>query len=136
MTKNRYKVTGVDSKGERFYGTGLAYDIVSVIQLFRDNEYSVHTVQSREQAHADDEIRIEDVQYCRNNGFTIDSLNKKEKLTPGRDCCQGDEALYRADDENNAFVDSRGNMLTTIKGMSMRYKVKCCPNCGEELWHG
>lgn len=133
MTKNRYKVTGVDSKGERFYGTGLAYDIVSVIQLFRDNEYSVHTVQSREQAHADEEIRIEDVQYCKNNGFTIDSLNKKEKRNAGCDCCQGDEALYWADDENNALVDSRGNMLTTIKGMSMRYKVKCCPNCGKEL---
>jgi len=49
------------------------------------------------------------------------------------DCCQGDEALYWADDENNAFVDSRGDVLVTVKGMTMRYKVKCCPNCGKKF---
>lgn len=59
--------------------------------------------------------------------------DEKEERNHGCDCCQGDEALYWADGENNAFVDSRGDMLTTIKGMTMRYKVKCCPKCGRKL---
>lgn len=63
MTKNRYEVTGVDSKGEQFYGTCIAYDIVSAIQLFRDNGHSVHTVQSRIQVCKDEKIRIEDIRY-------------------------------------------------------------------------
>lgn len=63
MTKNRYEVTGVDSKGEQFYGTCVAYDIISAIQLFRDNGYSAYTVQSRIQVCKDEKIRIENVQY-------------------------------------------------------------------------
>lgn len=66
--------------------------------------------------------------------FAIDALNEKEKRSHGCDCCQGDEPLYWEDDENNAFVDSRGgNMLTTVKGVPMRYKVKYCPNCGKKF---
>lgn len=57
----------------------------------------------------------------------------KEKRNHGCDCCQGDEALYWKDNENNAFVDSKGEILTTVKGMTMRYKVKCCPSCGKEF---
>lgn len=65
MTKNRYKVTGVDSKGKQFYGTCIAYDIVSAIQLFRDNGYSAHTVQTRIQVYKDEKIGIENIQYYR-----------------------------------------------------------------------
>lgn len=51
----------------------------------------------------------------------------------GCDCCQGDEALYWKDNENNAFVDSKGEILVTVKDKAMRFKVKCCPNCGKEF---
>lgn len=51
----------------------------------------------------------------------------------GCNCCQSENALYWKDNENNAFVDSKGGMLVTIKGMTIRYKVKCCPNCGRAL---
>lgn len=69
MIKHRYEVTGVDSRSEQFYGTCVAYDIISAIQLFRDNEYSVHTVQTREQVHAEEEIKIEEVQYYKYNRY-------------------------------------------------------------------
>lgn len=49
------------------------------------------------------------------------------------ECCQGDEALYWKDNENNAFVDSKGEMLVTVKGKEMRFKIKCCQNCGREF---
>lgn len=65
--------------------------------------------------------------------FAMEALKEKEERSHGCDCCQGDEALYWADDENNAFVDSKGNILTTIKGMTMRYNVKCCPKCGKKF---
>lgn len=57
----------------------------------------------------------------------------KEKRNHGCDCCQGDEALYWSDDESNAFVDSRGDLLVTAKGKTIRFKVKRCPNCGRKF---
>ena len=42
-----------------------AYDIVSAIQLFRDNGFSVHTVPCREQVNAKTEIGIENIHYMR-----------------------------------------------------------------------
>ena len=48
-------------------------------------------------------------------------------------CCQGDEALCWKDNNNNAFVDRKGDMMVTVKGKTMRYKVKCCPNCGKSF---
>lgn len=65
--------------------------------------------------------------------FAIEALDEKNTRNKGCDCCQGDEALYWADDENNAFVDSKGDMLVTIKGVTMRYRVKYCPNCGKKF---
>lgn len=51
----------------------------------------------------------------------------------GCNCCLGDETIYWKDDENNAFVDSKGDMLVTVKDKTMRFKVKCCPICGKEF---
>lgn len=51
----------------------------------------------------------------------------------GCECCLGNESLYWKDNENNAFVDSKGEVLTTVKDRIMRYKVKYCPNCGREF---
>ena len=50
----------------------------------------------------------------------------------GCNCCNGDEALFWKDNENNAFVDRNGEMLVTVKDHTMRFKVKCCPNCGRK----
>lgn len=48
----------------------------------------------------------------------------------GCECCLGDEPLYWKDNENNAFVDSKGEILVTVKDRIMRCKIKYCPNCG------
>lgn len=50
-------------------------------------------------------------------------------INKGCDCCQGDEALFWKDNENNAFVDSKGKMMVTVGGKTMRFSVKYCPNC-------
>lgn len=69
MTKHWYKVKGIVSTGKdselKFEGTCIAYDIVSAIQLFRDNGFSVHTVPCREQVNAKTEIGIENIHYMR-----------------------------------------------------------------------
>lgn len=80
MTKNRYEVTGVDSKGEQFFGTCIAYDIVSAIQLFRDSGYSAHTVQSRIQVCKDEKIKIEDVQYYKYDRYATYKAIMKHHL--------------------------------------------------------
>lgn len=63
--------------------------------------------------------------------FAIDALTEKNKRNKGCDCCKGDEALWWDDEENNVFVDSKGDMLVTVKGKTVGFKVKCCPNCGK-----
>lgn len=60
-------------------------------------------------------------------------MTYKEERNQGCNCCQSDKALYWTDDENNAFVDNRGDMLVTVKDKTMRFKVKCCPNCGKKF---
>lgn len=55
------------------------------------------------------------------------------KEAEGCECCIGDEALYWKDNENNAFVDSKGEVLVTVKDHVMRFQVKCCPNCGRKF---
>lgn len=58
------------------------------------------------------------------------SLVETSEPVTGCECCAGDEALYWKDNENNAFVDSKGEIMVTVKDHEMRFRVKCCPNCG------
>lgn len=51
-------------------------------------------------------------------------------ILPGCSCCHGDEALYYANDMNNAFIDSSGEMLVMADGNSIKFKVDRCPRCG------
>lgn len=51
----------------------------------------------------------------------------------GCNCCLGDESLYWMDNENNAFVDSKGEVMVTVKDRLMRFKVNYCPNCGKKF---
>ena len=51
----------------------------------------------------------------------------------GCDCCLGDKAVYWKDNENNAFVDSKGEMMVVVKDKLLRFKVECCPNCGNRF---
>ena len=45
----------------------------------------------------------------------------------------GDEAIYWIDEDNNAFVDSFGEMLITVNGHETRIYVRYCPMCGKRL---
>lgn len=51
------------------------------------------------------------------------------------DCnyCNGDEAVFWQDDDNNAFVDSKGEMLVTVNGYEVNFDVQCCPMCGRRF---
>lgn len=62
--KYAFEVTGMLANGERFIGGCIAYDIARAIQLFRDNGYSIHTVNNRIQVHDDSEIGIVYVHPC------------------------------------------------------------------------
>lgn len=45
----------------------------------------------------------------------------------------GDKAIFWIDKENNVFVDSRGDVLDTVKDKTIRFKVKYCPMCGKKF---
>lgn len=49
------------------------------------------------------------------------------------DCCMGDEALFWKDEYNNAFIDSKGEIMVTVKDNIMRFKVDFCPKCGKKF---
>lgn len=51
----------------------------------------------------------------------------------GCECCAGDKAIYWKNNENNAFIDSKGEMMVVVKDRLIRYKVKYCPNCGRNF---
>lgn len=66
------------------------------------------------------------------NRSSIDIILTLEN-NDGCDCCAGDEALCWLDDENNVFIDGVGEVMTTIEGNVIRYRVKHCPNCGRKF---
>lgn len=41
--------------------------------------------------------------------------------------------MFIHDGQNNAFVDSKGEVLVTVKDKTMRFVVNCCPNCGRKF---
>lgn len=47
--------------------------------------------------------------------------------------CDGDEALFYKNNDNCAFVDSKGRVLVCANGESMEFQVKYCPACGKEF---
>lgn len=52
---------------------------------------------------------------------------------PNCSCCQGDLALFWANNENNAFVDSHGEILVTAHDYTIRFNVDYCPRCGRKF---
>ena len=58
---------------------------------------------------------------------------RRKANADGCDCCKGDTAVFWLNNENNAFVDSEGEMLITAKDRNIRFKVNFCPNCGREF---
>lgn len=70
---------------------------------------------------------------CEDNGIrSIDEVQERARHIEdgGCDRCEGDVALYWQDSENNAFVDSKGEVLVTAKDHTMRFNVDRCPHCG------
>ena len=57
----------------------------------------------------------------------------ENKNIKGCNCCLADEAVYWKDNENNAFVDSKGEIMVVVKDKLLRFKVKYCPNCGRKF---
>lgn len=53
--------------------------------------------------------------------------------TYGCECCLGDKELYWKDHNNNAFVDSKGNVLVTVDGKGLTFIVNYCPACGKKF---
>lgn len=48
-------------------------------------------------------------------------------------CHEGDEALYYKDNNNCAFIDSKGEMSVTVEGHTMTFNIKACPKCGHKF---
>ena len=48
-------------------------------------------------------------------------------------CCRGDLALFWRDNENNAFVDSRGEVSVFVHDHLIRFSVEYCPHCGRKF---
>lgn len=59
--------------------------------------------------------------------------NKSSDIESSCEYCEGNEPLYWKNNENNSFVDSKGEILVTVKDHTIRYKVKYCPNCGKKF---
>lgn len=57
-------------------------------------------------------------------------LNEDEVSPADCDCCHGDEAVFWKDDNNNAFIDSNGEMLVMVNGEEIKFNVTFCPMCG------
>lgn len=47
--------------------------------------------------------------------------------------CNGDEAIFWENEANNAFIDSKGEMMVTDNGNTIRFKVNNCPMCGKRF---
>ena len=47
--------------------------------------------------------------------------------------CDGDEAVVYENNENCAFIDSKGEMLVTAHDHSIRFNVRFCPMCGKKF---
>lgn len=45
----------------------------------------------------------------------------------------GGKAILWADNENNAFIDSQGEIFVTAKDKTIRFKVDYCPMCGHKF---
>ena len=58
---------------------------------------------------------------------------ENRSATLGCPCCQGDVALFWANNENNAFVDSHGEILVTAHDHKIRFNVDYCPRCGRKF---
>lgn len=76
--------------------------------------------------------------YLNNMCIPLYNIEKGYKVFPeentnGCNCCLGDKPLYWMDNENNAFVDNKGEVMVTVKDRLMRFKVKYCPNCGKKF---
>jgi uncharacterized Zn-binding protein involved in type VI secretion len=56
--------------------------------------------------------------------------NEREKVKMNCNFCNGDEAVFWQDENNNAFVDSNGQMLVTANGHEIAFQVDRCPKCG------
>lgn len=61
--------------------------------------------------------------------IAIEAL-QRQKNCP---CCQGDLPLFWANNEDNAFVDSHGEILVTAHDHKIRFNVDYCPHCGRKF---
>lgn len=66
--------------------------------------------------------------------LTEDEYHAKEKERAAHcDYCYGGSAISWKDNQNNAFVDKKGEMTVTAKDRTIRFKVKFCPMCGRRF---
>jgi len=136
MTKNRYCVTGIITNGGTpFYGECIAYDIISAIQLFKDNGFSVYTVQSRTQVNANKAVCIENIRELYFDRYKIyksimsrkpEAINEINSLDEAKEIISmiaGDITpkgeIYQTiskemEDKYKSYKDSRYNSLTIV----------------------
>ena len=53
MPRHYFTAVGLGRSRNKFEGDCVAEDIIDAINLFRNEDYSVHSIEQQEQAHAD-----------------------------------------------------------------------------------
>ena len=75
MTKHKYNVYGVfQAGGSLFSGTCVSDDIVKVIEMFREEGYSIWNIERKEQVRADEQIGIRNTNIL--GGYSAEGNNK------------------------------------------------------------
>lgn len=119
--------------------------IISVITNIEGNrEYTIQTEKCSQCGQPTYVSKVTGVEFDLVDGPVeehIDTICNTCKKSPEEDiggcnCCEGDTALFYQDNENCAFVDSKGEVMVVVKDHTMRFKVSYCPNCGKRFDRG
>ena len=76
------------------------------------------------------------LEYVETRDQAADILDQLEPIMFNEDgcsCCNSLESLVWKDDQNNAFIDSSGEMTVMVKDYLMRFKADYCPHCGRRF---
>lgn len=79
------------------------------------------------------EVLLEHVDTRDEAADILDQLEPIMFSEEGCSCCDGDTPLFWMDDQNNAFIDSNGEISVMAKDRLVRFKVSYCPRCGRRF---
>lgn len=79
------------------------------------------------------EVLLEHVETRDQAADILDQLESIMFNEDGCFCCNSLRSLVRKDDQNNAFIDSNGEITVMVKDHFMRFNANYCPHCGRRF---